>query len=186
MLFDFDKFIQTLREHSEKKEIIEKYEKVVWPIVWDIKDQVWYKEYVSKFEVVDYKVPEEIKNDFDWKLLMQLVAASFSSEWDLERNEDDLPDLVISVQSWDQVVVKRVSELWWFQVDRLFEIYIEEQINLEILRYENEKEKEIIDSQRESRLERWKLVLDNLNKKKIEAEEEKKKKEELDDLMKQL
>jgi hypothetical protein len=32
MLFDFQAFIQELREKAEKKQIIEKYEKLVGPI----------------------------------------------------------------------------------------------------------------------------------------------------------
>ncbi len=186
MKFDFQKFIQDLRNHPEKKEVIEKYEKLVWPIDGDVEDQVWFKDYVSKFKTVKYKVPEDIKDDFNWDLLLKLVASSFSSDGNLEFNEDDLPDLVISVQSGDQVVVRRVSELWGLQVFRLFEIYCEEQINLEVLRHEEDKEKEIIDAQRDSRLKRWELILDNLNKKELEEKEEKEKKQQLDELMNQL
>ena len=80
MFFDFEEFISELREHPEKKEIIEKYEKLVEPIGNNPKDMRWYKEYVSKFETIQYLVPDELKEDFDWDFLMQLVAASFSSE----------------------------------------------------------------------------------------------------------
>ncbi|MFZ5341491.1 MAG: hypothetical protein ACOZBL_02850 [Patescibacteria group bacterium] len=41
---------------------------------------MWFKDYVNKLNVLPYKVPEELKEDFDWNLLMQLVGASFSSD----------------------------------------------------------------------------------------------------------
>lgn len=59
-----------------------------------------------------YKTPEEIEKDFDWHLLMQMVASSFSSDGLLDFDaESELPEFVISVQSGDQVVVKKVTEL---------------------------------------------------------------------------
>jgi gamma-glutamyl-gamma-aminobutyrate hydrolase PuuD len=57
-------------------------------------------------------VPEELKDDFDRAFLMELVSSSFSSDGLVESIEgEELPDFVISVQSGDQVVVKKVSEL---------------------------------------------------------------------------
>jgi len=179
MLFDFQSYVAELREKDEKKETVEKYEKFFGTIQGDIKDQLWYKEYVSKFSPMSYLVPEEIKDDFDWDMLIQLVAASFSSDGVFDsQNEKPQPDFVISVQSGDQVVVKKVSELWGFQILRLFEIYIEEQMNLQILIEEDEKEKEAILAQRESRLNRWKLVYNqeetHVASQKAEAEKEEK------------
>ncbi len=187
MFFDFEEFISELREHPEKKEIIEKYEKLVEPIWNDPKDMRWYKEYVSKFETIQYLVPDELKDDFDWDFLMQLVAASFSSEWYLDFEEwKDKPEFLISVTAGDTSIVKKVSELFIFQIKRLYEIYIEEQMQFEILRAEDEQEKEIIDSKRDSKLERWKTVLDKLKseQEKIKEEQERKKKlEELKNLL---
>jgi hypothetical protein len=100
MYFDFEEFIQFLREHPDENErkIVEDYEKHYGPIQGGVKDQIWYKEYVSKFKTIPYKVPEEYKDDFDWDLLMQLVAASFSSDGLLEFEEgQDLPEFLISV-----------------------------------------------------------------------------------------
>src|SRR5580700_2236643 len=125
-----------------------------------MQDQLWYKEYVSLFSPLSYMIPEEIKEDFAWNMLVQLVAASFSSDGVFDHHtESGQPEFVISVQSGDQVVVKKVSELWGFQVLRLFEIYIEEQMNLEILIHEDEKEKDAILAQRDARLNRRKLIV---------------------------
>lgn len=187
MLFDFQAFVNELRQNTEKKELIEKYEKLFWSIQWDIKDQIRFNEYVHLYSSVTYKIPEELSSDFDWWLLMQLVASSFSSEWLIQiLEEDELPEFVISVQSWEQVVVKKISELRWFQILRLYEIYIEEQLNLQVLIAEDEKEKKAIEAQRQSKLNRWKLVVDNMDKdilKKVDSVEKEKK---LDDLMWQL
>jgi hypothetical protein len=187
MLFDFYNFIQELRENKEKKEIIAKYEKYYGPITGDVVDQVWYTEYVANFDTTDYIVPEELKEDFDRKLLIKFVAASFSSEWVFDTQVDgDLPEFVISVQSGDQLVVKKVSELRWFQILRLYEIYAEEQMNLQILMAEEEKEKDAIAWQRSNKIARRKLVLESINKAQEEKEENQAKKEKLQDLYKDL
>ncbi len=187
MLFDFQSYIAELREKDEKKETVEKYEKFFGPVQGDIKDQIWYKEYITKFTPLSYLVPEEIKDDFDREMLIQLVASSFSSDGVFDTNtEKDQPDFVISVQSGDQVVVKKVSELWGFQILRLFEIYIEEQMNLQILIQEDEKEKEAILSQRDARINRWKLVVNQGETHAAAQQAETEKEEKLGDLYSQL
>ncbi len=196
MLFDFQKFIADLRENEEKKEVVEKFEKYFGPIWWGIKDQNRYNIYVNKFKPLSYSVPDELKDDFDRSLLMQLVAASFSSDGLVDSVEEkDAPEFVISVQSWDQVVVKKVSELRWFQILRLYEIYLEEQMNLQILIAEDDEQKEkeeekneknAILAQRDSRVHRRSIVLDNLDKDIKTKEYEGEKAWKLDDLMGQL
>ena len=121
MLFDFPAFIAELRNNDKKKEIIEKYEKYVLKgekITGDVKDQKWYKDYLSKFDKLPaYKVPEDLEDDFDWALLFQLIAGSFSSDYRLSYqsvNDDGkatLPDLLITVHSGDKMIEKSVSEL---------------------------------------------------------------------------
>lgn len=210
MLFDFQKFIADLRVNEEKKEVVEKFEKYFGPVTGEIRDQNWYKAYVHKFKSVDYRVPDELKDDFDRVLLMELVASSFSSDGlvdtdaqkDVKEGEDAndteanmLPEFVISVQSGDQVVVKKVSELRGFQILRLYEIYIEEQMNLQILIAEDDEQKEkeeekneknAIMAQREAREHRRSIVLDNLDKHILTKQYEGEKAGKLDDLMGQL
>lgn len=168
MLFDFPAFIEELREKEDKKEIVEKYEKYFWKIQWDIKDQIRYKDYLSKFSFQSYLTPEDLDDDFDWDILEKLVIGSFSSDYELKQNEKDgNRELYIAVKSWDQSIVKTVSELWSFQILRLYEIYIEEQMNLQILMNEEEdwdSEKEALISEREVRLKKWNAVLDTLNR----------------------
>ena len=68
----------------------------------------------------------------------------------------------------------------------MYEIYIEEQMNLEILANESENEKDIVLAQRQANLDKWKLVLDNLEAEKLKEQVEKEKEQKLDDLMNQL
>lgn len=60
-------------------------------------------------------------------------------------------------------MVKTLSELWSFQVLRLYEIYIEEQLNMHILRGEDE-EQGAIDAERDMRLKKWQAVLDTMDR----------------------
>ena len=188
MLFDFPAFIEELREKEDKKEIVEKYERLFWKIQWDIKDQIWYTDYLSKFPSQSFLTPEDLDDDFDWDMLQKLVIGSFSSDYELKQEgKDGNWELYIAVKSWDQSIVKTVSELWSFQILRLYEIYIEEQMNLQILMNEEdedwESEKEALISEREVRLKKWNAVIDTMNRWK-EAEAAKKEQEAtLGDLM---
>ncbi len=187
MLFDFQAFIEELREKPEKKQIVEKYEQLVWSIQWDIKDQEWYTEYLVKFSPVVYRVPEELKDDFDWDLLQQLVLWSFSSDYELKKeSQQSEKELYIAVKSWEQSVVKTISELWSFQILRLYEIYIEEQMNLHALRKEEENEQVAIDWEREARLLRWKAVLETMDRDELAWKAKQEQESKLWDLMGQL
>ena len=167
MLFDFPAFIDELREKEDKKEIVEKYEKLFGKIQWDIKDQIWYTDYLSKFPSQSFLTPEDLEDDFDWDILEKLVIGSFSSDYELKQEEkSDWWELYIAVKSWDQSIVKTVSELWSFQILRLYEIYIEEQMNLQILMNEDDEEweKEALISERQVRLKKWNAVIDTMNR----------------------
>lgn len=187
-LFDFNLFLEYLRNHEnkDKKEVIEKYEENFWPITGDIKDQLWYKEYISLFDHVEYSVPFSSKEDFDYTLLAQLAAGSFSSEVLLDVNEEWLSEFVISVENGGQTIAKKVSELFGYQIDTLFKIYCEEQMNLQNHIHQNEQEKKEILAQRDYKLRQWKLRLDHLSVKKEKEQEKEKRSDKLDNLMGQL
>lgn len=165
MIFDFHAFVDELREKAEKKEIVEKYEQLYGPISGGIKEQQRYKEYVSQFETCTYNLPEELKQDFDRNLLLQLVCASFSSDYEMQKNaESGAYELFIAVKSNGQSVVKSVSELWSFQILRLYEIYIEEQMNMSTLVHQSEEnnDKSTILQERTTKVQRRKLLLQKL------------------------
>ncbi len=110
-------------------------------------------------------------DDFDWRLLQQLVTASFSSDYELKfDSEKGGHELFIAVKSGDQSVVKTVSELRSFQMLRLYEIYVEEQMNLQILKKEDENEQGAIEAEREMRLKKWEAVLDTMGREELAKE----------------
>ncbi|MFZ2150829.1 MAG: hypothetical protein WAZ12_04100 [Candidatus Absconditicoccaceae bacterium] len=184
MLFDFQAFVAELREKEDKKQIIEKYEKLFGEIKGGIKDQAWYTEYLYLFPNLDYIAPEELKDDFDWELLEKLVVGSFSSDYELKDDKNKGgKELYIAVKSGDQSVVKTVSELWSFQVLRLYEIYVEEQMNLHALKAEDENEKNAIDQERGMRITRWKAVLETIDRESLSKDAKKEQENKLGDLM---
>jgi len=190
MLFDFTAFIEELRQKQDKKEIVEKYEKLFGPVEWQIVDQNRYKEYVQDFDTIDYAIPKGLVKDYDRELLQQLVVSSFSSDYELkvntEKKEWNSKELFIAVSKWDQSVVKTVSELRSFQVLRLYEIYVEEQMNLYALKHEDEKEKDAIDQEIEVRKRKRKAIHDTLNRWELVKEAKKEQDEKLSSLYDQL
>lgn len=192
MSFNFQSFIAVLRNNEEKNKMVEKYEKFLGPITGEIKDQVWYKEYLIRFSSVPYRVPAKYQAQFDWDLLLKLVSASFSSECVLEKPQEGengpvgVRDLIISVKAGDQSVTRRAVELSEGQIGKLYEIYVEEQMNLQILMKEDEKEKTAITGQREAREQRWKLLLESLNREELEKQAAVEKESKLSDLYSQL
>ena len=167
MLFDLQTLRRNMLDNPEKSEIITGYEKDVEPIAGkeEIQDLLFYKDYVAEFQPITYRVPPELTDDFDWGLLLQLGAASFSTEVELQRCEDTdaegvgLIDLRWVVTSGEQTVTKTMLELWGFQIIRLYDIFVEEQLNLARLMAESEREKAAILAQREACVEKWKAKM---------------------------
>lgn len=167
--------------------MIEKYEKIFWPVEWLIEDQQWYKNYISKFPSIEYNVPEDLKDDFDWWLLMKLVWWSFSSDWIIEKmDEEGSFEFIVSVHSWDMTVVKKISELRWYQISKLYEIYIQEQMNIAIIMAEDEQERSAIELQQNMKLTNRLLVINNLPKQQTIEQASKEKEKKLTDLYNQL
>ena len=171
MIFDYNNFIKELRKLDEKKDIIENFSKY-----YGVQNNVsiyetpFYKDYLSKFELpFKLVVPEDSEDDFDWDLLAKLVFGSFNSEYELYFEEDKhmLSEdsrrvcLHISVKRQDEYVVKELSELWAFQILRLYEIYIEEQMQLFSLMKEDEETEESIKNQQRFLLRKFN---DKINK----------------------
>ena len=186
--FTLDGAKNKLKENPEKREIIEKYEKLVENLPDDFRQTIIWKDYLSKFDTewIELVMPEFIDEEFDLDLLFKLIIWSFSSTYVLEKAENWKYELIINVSVGDKSIAKKFSELWGFQIARMYEIYIEEQMNLEILKHEDEKEAEVIESQRLANLERWKLVKDNLEAEKLKELEEEEKQKKLNDLMSKL
>lgn len=160
-LFDFQAIINDIREGLGEHE-----EKALKPVLDDItetnelEDLSLYKEYLSVFDVEhdlgDLKLhyPKEFEDcEDDFMVLFRLVAGSFSSNYSLEYDEEtEAVDLIITVESGDNHITKKLHELWSFQIVRLFEIYIKEQLNLEGLRDGSDSEMNAIEEERKMKL----------------------------------
>ena len=91
------------------------------------------------------------------------MAGSFSSSFSFEHCDNtDKERLKISVQSGNQSITKYLDELWFFQIQLLFEIYVEEQMNLDILMKNSEAEKNAIYEERKLRLVAFKKKISDL------------------------
>lgn len=175
-LFDFESYVQELREKVKDGTTKMEYPSILDSIPEDaeFEDLPVYKEYISKFDVassfkgagiVGMKVPSDLEDDFDYTLLLQLVAASFSSDYELKLDlETRLVDLIITVKSGNQSITKELQELWSFQIIRLFEIYINEQLELEGLCLESEDYREGVDLERQARLVNYRKMISRLNR----------------------
>ena len=176
-IFDFQAFIRELREKLKEGTIEMSDPTLLDSITEDteFKDLSLYKEYVSKFDIEgDFKnmgiaglmVPDDLEEDIDFTLLFQLVASSFSSEYELGIDtETKLVNLIITAVSGEQRITKELQELWTFQILRLFEIYIQEQLNLEGVRLESEDYKEGVEMEREMKLLEYRKKMRQIKKK---------------------
>ena len=92
--------------------------------------------------------------------MFRLVFGSLSSEYSLDiiddwkENPEVVPTLRLSiiVSSGQQEITKQLDELWSFQILRLFEIYVLEQLDLAILKKEDEDNEEGIEDERVEKL----------------------------------
>lgn len=206
MIFDYSQFIEDLKQNPEKSDFVKEYEENCGPMDGDIQDQEWYKTYLSEFKTIEYQVPQDFEEDFDWGLLMKIVAWSFNSEWYLEL-ENEITQFQISVQDWDNYIIKKVSELWGFQIFRLFEIFLEEQLTIYLEKIKEDKKlaKEKKDSwfgwfdfgfwepkvneieeDMKRKIERWNMVVTRFLSKVENEQIEKEKQSKLSDLLSQL
>lgn len=163
-MYNYEDFKQSLANHEseEKRRIYEKYIKY-FGNKDDIKEEPFYKKYLSKFPPISYMVPIELKDIFNWDLLLSLTAGSFSSKYEFAfKNSEDLPDLLIKVQSGDESIEKSVYSLWSFQILKLYEIYTEEIMNFEILCHEDEDENESIEQERAIRIKKYLNLRSNI------------------------
>ncbi len=158
LLFHFQRIIENVRSKKENKTNKPLLDSITKDT--EFEDLTLYKEYLSKFDIehdfegVKLNYPPNLKEyKADFFVLFQLAVASFASNYGLECNEDpDGMELVIMVDKKDKHVTKKLSEMLWHHIVRLFDIYIDEQINLEALRTNSDEERKVIDKERELRL----------------------------------
>ncbi|MCR5549695.1 MAG: hypothetical protein K6F40_01985 [Bacteroidales bacterium] len=157
--FDFKTFVEELHQNDKKKEMLEKYEHLFGCLdAAKFEDQPFFKQYLSSFEIPaelpnNLAVNEKLAQDFDFGLLLCLVASSFSSEYSLTYDEQDGKiHLNISVTCGEQSITKDLYSLWSFQIQKLYEIYIIEQMDLAVLATEDEQTEKDIKKERDIHL----------------------------------
>ena len=163
-LFDYSYFIEEMKIHPNKprdKETVLKYEELFGSQKGlTLQDQPFYKEYLSLFRIpFKVSVPENISDDFDWDLLFRLIFGSISSSYSLDLKNPQLDPLVqlsITVKSEDKDITRVFDKLWSFQILRLFEIYVLEQLDLAILEKE-EEEKDKIEAVEREKVEKLRI-----------------------------
>lgn len=142
--FNYDEFVEEYIQDPDKKEGIEKYEEK-FHIGRNslIENHPFYKHYLANFNA-DFEIilpPEVDMNPQEKNLLAKLIFGSLSSrylitlddEWKNNPIGKPKVNLSISVTSEGESIMKTLSELYEFQIRRLFEIYVNEQINIFLL-----------------------------------------------------
>ena len=194
LLFNFEEFISEMREKEDKKEIIESYEAIYWPIQWDIYQQEWYKNYLANFEYVPYHTPEEMAEDFDRNLLQKLILGSMSTNYELANNpETNIPDLLITISDENQSITKNLADLWSFQILRLYEIYVEDHMSTQTMFAEEqqaikngETQTNAIQAERDTRLRKRSAILATKDRAQLAEQTKVEQEQQLDDLMNML
>ena len=194
LLFNFEEFISEMREKEDKKEIIEAYEAIYWPIQWDIYQQEWYKNYLANFEYVPYHTPEEMAEDFDRNLLQKLILGSMSTNYELANNpETNIPDLLITISDENQSITKNLADLWSFQILRLYEIYVEDHMSTQTMFAEEqqaikngETQTNAIQAERDTRLRKRSAILATKDRTQLAEQTKVEQEQQLDDLMSML
>lgn len=194
LLFNFEEFISEMREKEDKKEIIESYEAIYWPIQWDIYQQEWYKNYLANFEYVPYHTPEEMAEDFDRNLLQKLILGSMSTNYELANNpETNIPDLLITISDENQSITKNLADLWSFQILRLYEIYVEDHMSTQTMFAEEqqaikngETQTNAIQAERDTRLRKRSAILSTKDRAQLAEQTKVEQEQQLDDLMSML
>jgi len=153
-LFNVQLYWDEMRDNPDLKQrnIIRKYEALFGSLKdVDIRQTRFYRNYLSKFDLpFRVNTPENLEDDFDWDLLLRLIAGSYSSEmrlvinqeWLKNQSDEILVDVYIKVKSGNNEIEKKLDELWAFQILRLYEIYIVEQMNMLVAVYEDDDDDE--------------------------------------------
>ena len=164
MIFDYHQFVLELRRNLDKENCVQDYEKHVSPLgQQSYLEETWYKELVERFPpIVDFKKPPDLIDHFDWGLLVQLGASSLSAELILENIKGDI-HISIRVESKDETVENKLIDLWGFQIKRIIEIWIKENINYCSIGHNDEKERLGIYGAKKKKYKLWKKKLEALN-----------------------
>jgi hypothetical protein len=155
----------------KRQELLEEYEELYGSIEGkDYTQLPFYQEYVVKFKVDPGLKKRLIGHEgvltmSDTVLFLQLTVASFSPTYVFEHLDKlDQERFKITCDDDDSSTTKKLDELWVLQIYRLFQIYMEEQMQLAIDMKESEFRDEAIKKERARRLKIYQNELDALKK----------------------
>lgn len=144
------------------KKILDYEAKVASLSDMSLEDTDFYKDYLSRFEVMNVRTPEmELEFPYKWDTMLRLAAASFSCKTCLSlghNSNEELPDLHLSVSS-NKEEYKILANLSFFQVERLFYIFVDEILALELHRNDNPDAEVEIRGTRNQKVVEWNMGL---------------------------
>ena len=189
ILFNFQ---HILAQQKEKHDGNEQFEKLMKGIdeMSVVEDLPFYKDYLSRFDVekafdgINLAAEEKIQLSRDeLYLLFRLIFASFSSTYEILYDKPtNSVDVSISVKTSEQMITKNVAELWTFQIDRMFEIYMNELFELNISELDAE-EQEHFETEQKVRLMIFEKKVRKMNQQIRDLQEADEILSDLDDLL---
>ena len=127
-----------------------------------IESEPFYTEYLSAFKPIEYCFNKSLENEFSFEALLRLTVASFSSEYKFQlAKRETIPELLITVGNGRQKVTRTITSLMPMQIKRMFDIYMEEQMNLAGL-LTDECERLAIEGERLKRIKQYQVRLNEI------------------------
>jgi len=143
-IFKFKDFVKESLKKKKTRASFLKYGKYFGSLVGTpLEDTNFYKNYLSKFDVSGWRVacPYGLEKDYDYELLIRLIVASFSSDYELHLDErwraspvgPPLVDICLFARSEVSSAKKFLQDLSPTQIYTLYDIYLREQIDISSL-----------------------------------------------------
>lgn len=139
-LFNFQDIIADLKKKHDGDKEYEDYNKFIEGVNEDatLEELPFFQDYLSRFDIEKafegFSLAAEedsLATKDDLFLLFRLIIASFSSTYEILYDKpSNSIDLSITVTLGERTLTRSIAELFSFQVEKLYENYIDEQINL--------------------------------------------------------
>ena len=132
-----------------------------------VEDLPFYKNYLGKFDLKealgDFRLvtPPECQdslNDADYDLLLRFIFGSLSNTYQLQFDETEKTvEVSICAEAHGQQLTRKLQDLSFFQIGRMLEIYLQEQLGYDNIFFTNE-EREDLDEEREKHLVEFEMA----------------------------
>lgn len=139
-LFNFQDIIADLKNKHDGDKEYEDYNKFIEGVNEDatLEELPFFQDYLSRFDIEKafegFSLAAEedsLATKDDLFLLFRLIIASFSSTYEILYDKpSNSIDLSITVTLGERTLTRSIAELFSFQVEKLYENYIDEQTNL--------------------------------------------------------